>query len=123
VEPINWPVDGRCLAQKRLRICPRGDVDVAALCVRDHQQPAGSGALGDLAQSRPAGSAESLEARDLELDRDAVGRRCLDRQRAMGGDSACRPVRRRPVSWSLVGELDRPRPQPGGIWIQAQHQL
>ena len=87
-------------------------------------RPCSRAARDDLGQRRPAGRSEPLEARDLELDRDAVLGHRLDRR----ARSAPRPrVRRtrvdRRASHRPARQLDARGPQPGRIRVEPQHQL
>ena len=112
---------GGRLAQERLRVRRRADVDVAALGVGDHEQPGVVRALDHLSERGPAGRAEALEARDLRLHRDAVLGDRIDRQRTVRRDRERRPRRR----WltDAAGEFDRARPQVCRIRIQPEHDL
>ena len=71
-----------------LRVGHRSDVDVSALGVRDHDQTTLLGIGDDLAQRRPSGRAEPLEARHLGLDRDALLGGGLEYQTAVCCDRA-----------------------------------
>ena len=78
----------RRLAEEGLRVGLRGDVDIASLGVGDHQQAVVARHRDGLGQDAPARGSEPLKASDLELDRDALLSRRLDRERAMRSDRA-----------------------------------
>ena len=110
--------------QERLGIGCSRDVDVAALGVGDHEQPVLARPRRDLLQRSPPRRPESLEAGDLELDRDALLGDGLNRQRAMERNSLSRPhIRRRGQAVGRTLEFDRAWPQSGRIGIQPEHQL
>lgn len=99
----------RRLADQRLCVGGGGDRDVAALAVGDDQQPRfASGGAGRL-QRRPAGRAESLEAGELRLDRDAGGPRLLDQAATVIGDRGGRPLGGGRL------RVPGPRPVPGQL--------
>jgi hypothetical protein len=105
---------------ERLRVRGRRDRDVAALAVGDDEQARGPGALDDLAQGRPAGRAEPLEARELRLDGDARRTGRLDQRRAVRRHRRGRSLRRVPRGGR---GLDRARPQAGRVGVEAEHEL
>ena len=98
---------GRRLADQRLGVGSGGDRHVAALAIGDDEQPGFLCRRADLAQRRPAGRPEPLEAGELGLDRDA-GRPCSLDQRAT--------VRRHGLGRALGGRGSAERPsRPGEL--------
>ncbi len=95
--------------EERLAVRPRRDVDVAALGVGDHEQAAVACLTDRVGERRPAGRAETLEAGDLELDRDALAGGGVEQQAAVGCD---RPPRTDERLAAVPGRLARCRPQP-----------
>ena len=80
--------------------------------------------MDHLPQRGPAGCAEPFEARHLRLDRDALVRDRVDRQRAVQSHGQRGPgVGRRRRSAGRARELKRARPQPRRIRIETQDQL
>jgi hypothetical protein len=98
----------------------RGDCDVTALAVGDHQQAGAAGVLGHLLEHRPADRAERLEARQLQLHRDAGLRGRVDQGSAVLENRAPRGLRRRKAC-GLLGSAGRP--QRARIGVQAEHDL
>jgi hypothetical protein len=104
---------------QRLGVGGRRHGHVAALGVRDHEEPRGAGCLDRPRQRRPAGRAQPLEAGQLELGRDAGGAGGGEDLTAVGGDRGPRPLRRRPAGLARRGL----RPQAGGVGVEAEHHL
>ena len=124
--PGDRPNGGRRLAEEGLPVGSGGDVDVSPLGVGDDEQAA----LPCVARSTSAsaaqpGAPEALEARDLQLDRDAV----LGRRPRSPAGSGARPatsgagLRRGGRSAGPARTLERARPQPRGIRIEPQDDL
>src|SRR5205085_4890843 len=114
-------VRGWRLTEEPLRIGGRGDVDVAAFGIGDHEQAVLLRARDRPGESSPAGRPEPLEARDLELYGDALLARGLDRERAVRLDRArCALLRRSGRSGGRLGQLGCPRPQPHGVRVEAE---
>ena len=108
------------LAHQRLAVGLRGDRDVAALAVGDHQQAVFAGRRGRPPQRSPAGGSEALEAGQLDLDRHARRPCRLDRQPAVAPHRRGSPDGRLAVR---VVALERLRPQRGRIRIEPEHDL
>ncbi len=107
--------------EQALRVGGGGDVDVAALGVGDDQEAEGAGVGGGVVQRLPAGRAEALEARDLELDRDDRGGDGVQDGAAVGGDGG-----RRADGGSAVSGLARGiagGPEPRRVGVQAEDDL
>lgn len=78
----------------RFTVSLRRNRYIAALSVGDHQQTGFTGMSADLMQSRPAGRAETLEAGQLRLDRNAGRTGPLDQPLAVANDGLGCPSRR-----------------------------
>jgi hypothetical protein len=75
-----------------------------------------------LAQRRPAGGSQPLEAGDLELDGDALLGRRVDRQPAMRRDrERGAGIWRGGQCARPAGEFDRAGPQPSRIRVETQN--
>jgi hypothetical protein len=107
-------------ARERLRVGLRGDVDVAALGVREDEQAAVACVVDRLLQRAPAGRAEALEAGELRLDGDAGGARRVDGRRAVRGDRSGGALGRRSVRGRRRRGLP---PQPSGVRVEPQDDL
>ena len=105
-------VDGERVGERRLgaarleergRVGAGGRADVAALRVRDHEQPDLGRVARDRLEREPAVAAERLEEGDLRLHRDDVRGNGVD-------DALAEPLdrrgRRRPAEHRLAAQLD-----------------
>jgi hypothetical protein len=94
---------------------------VAALPVRDHEKPGAARGLGGLAQRPPAGRSEPLEARELELDRDARRSGRVDQGATVKRDRSRRALGGRALRRG--GGVDRVGQQARRIGVEPERDL
>ncbi len=114
------------MAEECLRVGAGRDVDVPSLGVRDHEQVSLRGVRRHLAQRRPPGGPEPLEARHLGFDRHALLARGVKQQPAVCGDGPGgafgRPTPGPTRPARPARKLQRPG-QAGGVPIQTENDL
>jgi hypothetical protein len=76
----------RRLADQALRVCLRRHRHIAALAVGQHEQAVLARGRDGVLERDPAARPEPLETGELQLDRHACGRGCLDDGTAMRRD-------------------------------------